>query len=306
MAIRKLYVYSTGRKLTTKITMAFAKGASRSRSTWEVKHMPISDYLAGGISSDLHPGIDAVATLGVLRGTGLLLHAAKQHGIDSYYMDHAYFNSGYTDKCWMRIQKNGHSSTTLVDVPSDRWKINFKSNNSIMPWKLNHERGTKIIICPPTHAVSWYMGIGYDWAESIETKLKTMLPSDEWHRIVIRRKPNEPIVDKLGNLVEVKKNEYNTNFNDELVDAHCVISYNSNVALQATLMGIPVISSSEGSCYGISFSIDDFASGPYPEIFNNEPNRAGLVYWLSYNQWRLSEIEDGSAWQLLQNGSYYD
>ena len=38
------------------------------------------------------PDTDAIATLGILRGTGLALQSAAAAGIDRYYIDHAYFN----------------------------------------------------------------------------------------------------------------------------------------------------------------------------------------------------------------------
>ena len=35
--------------------------------------------------------------------------------------------------------------------------------------------------------------------------------------------------------------KHKTSLEEDLISSYCVIAYNSNVALQATLMGIPVI-----------------------------------------------------------------
>ena len=295
-----LYVYDTGRRATSQITMSFARGITTDQR-WSVKHIPIAQYLKDGIPQTFIPGVDAVASLGILRGTGLMFKEAQSRGLDYYYMDHAYFNPGYGGKGWMRIVKNGHSCTDLRDYANDRWKMFFEGNNPCMGWLRNEQRGSKIIICPPTDAIRWYMGINYDWAEMIKDRLETMLPTEQHHRIVIRRKPKEPIVDERGNLVELRVYPQEGTLEDDLNDAHCVIAYNSMVALTATVKGIPVITSDHSCCCKVSFCLEDFANSPYPDKFNTEPkNRIPLLYWLSANQWKMKEIEEGTAWQHLQ------
>jgi hypothetical protein len=305
----RLVVYDTGRLRTSQITQSFAKGAGFS-ANWTVEHLPIKDYLKRG----LHPQLnvdrgDCVATLGILRGTGLMMKEAASEGLDYYYMDHAYFNPGYGGKTWMRIVKNGHSCNDLRYVESARWKKNFKPKNTCHPWLKNHERGSKIIICPPTHAVCWFLDIHYDWAEMIKSKLEALLPEEEHSRIVIRRKPKEPIVDNRGNLIELRTPaglaRPSGSLEDDLKDACCVIAYNSMVAMTATLMGIPVITSEHSCCARISYNIEDFKRGPYPDVFELEPeHRSSLLFWLASNQWRINEINDGTAWKHLRE--FYD
>jgi hypothetical protein len=302
----KLLVYDTNRKITTNFTLAFARGAIKYNNEingpWEVKHRSIGHYIDHGIPEDMQAGVDAIATLGILRGTGLLLRYAKQQGIDFYYMDHAYFKPGYSGKGWMRIVKNGHACTTLRDVGADRWKGFHKNagyNKEL--WRTNGERGSAIIICPPTHAVSWFMGLEQDWGEMVVSKLKAYLPENEHSRIVIRRKPKEPVVDGNGNLIELREYPQDGTLEQVLDDAHCVIAYNSMVALEATLKGIPVNTSEQSCCTKVSFSLEDFKDNPMPEKFNKEPlNRQALLNWLACNQFKKSEIESGKAWGMLQ------
>ena len=297
---RNLIVYDTGRRKTTLFTMAFARGAV-SDIGWQVRHMPIGQYLEHGLDHALRPGVDAVATLGILRGTGQMLKEAQAAGLDYYYMDHAYFNPGYSGKGWMRVVRNGHSVSGVRDVPKERWKGYFKKTNTVQSWRTRNNKGDKIIICPPTHAVAWYTGVEYNWAEKIKSELEAILPKDQHHRIVVRPKPNEPIVDKLGNLVRLQKNPVEGNLNDDMEQACVVIAYNSMVAVDATLKGIPVITSKHSCCSSISYSIEDFRRGNFPDIFDQEPaNRIPLLYWLSCNQWKMSELNDGTAWRMLQ------
>jgi hypothetical protein len=298
----KLYVYDTGRPKTTRFTIAFARGVIRQGNKapsrdWEVKHMPIQQYLAEGLPKNIVPGKDAVATLGILRGTGLMLKQAKQQGIDYYYMDHAYYNPGYGGKGWMRITKNGHACITLK--PCDATAYNgfaaSQDKNVMHPW--TGSKGDKIIVCPPTHAVQWFFD-EYNWENLVVEKLKNILPEEQHDRIVVRPKPKEPIVDERGNLLELRVNPQTGSLAEDLEQACCVIAYNSMVALEATLKGIPVITSEHSCCTHVSFQLADIAN---PEMFDTEPvNRQAVLNWLAYNQWKVASLEDGSAWSRLQ------
>lgn len=306
----KLYVYGTDRQKTTRITISFARGAIRynneTNGAWQVKHLPISNFLEVGFPSDLEPGKDAVATLGILRGTGLMLKSAKRKGIDYYYIDHAYFMPGYGGKGWMRISKNSHTCTTLRDIAKDKWN-GFHKNYGYQneKWKTNAERGRDILVLPPTNAVSWFFDMGADeWLDNTIKKLKSLLPPTEHYRIKVRHKPKEPIVDKQGNLIELKTHpgsHSDVPFETQLLDAQVVVAYNSMAALQATMKGIPVITSENSCCNKVSFSLDVYKDQHDPEEFNTEPlNRSHLLFWLAANQWKMRDIESGNAWKCLQ------
>ena len=293
----RLFVYSTNRDITTNVVLKFAQGASIDK-TWEVRFQKVDKFVRSGLDKSLRPGIDAVASLGVLRGTGEMFKSAAKENIDYYYIDHAYFNPGYGNDGWMRIVKNNHSMNYIGNSTGKRYLKFFKDQNSIMPWKTSDHRGDKIVVCPPTNAVSWYAGLTQDWTESVVGQLKNILPENQHHRIVVRLKPNEPLVDDVGNLIGFKQNISNGSLNDDLESAQCVIVYNSMVALTATLKGIPVIVSDYSCCKPIGFAINDILN---PSNFDNEPaDREKLAYWLADNQWNISEIKNGTAWRHLQ------
>ena len=295
-----IFVYDTGRPKTTKFTLAFARGVIRHTQSatekWTVKHAPIQHYLDNGLPNNA----DAVATLGILRGTGLLLKEAKLKGIDYYYMDHAYFNPGYGGKGWMRITKNGHACTTLKPCDAKAYTA-FAENqekNAMHYW--HGSRGDKIIVCPPTHAVQWFFD-DYNWESSTVERLKNILPQDQHDRIVIRQKPKEPIVDARGNLMGLRQNPQTGSLAEDLEQAHCVIAYNSMVALEATLKGIPVITSENSCCKHVSFQLEDIM---HPGVFDREPtNRQLLLNWLACNQWKIASLDNGTAWSRLQENS---
>ena len=295
----RLIVYSTNRANTTRITNAFAQGASLVDSKWEVEHCPIDNYKTYGIDKTMIPGTDAVCALGILRGSGMMLKEAARKGIDYFYMDHAYYDPGYDGNGWMRITKNGHSCNTLRTCSPKAFKSfkNIKNNY----WQSNDQRGDKIVICPPTHAVAWYAGLSENWADQVAKQLCKMLPSEEHNRIHIRNKPKDPVVNDNGELLGFKITEQQGSLEQDLIDAHCVIAYNSMVALKATLMGIPVIVSDMSCFKSVSFSLQDFARTGMPKIFDKEPkNRMNMLYWLAKNQWKFCDIASGKAWKELQ------
>ena len=138
----------------------------------------------------------------------------------------------------------------------------------------------------------WYKKINYDWTGHVK-KLKEILPENKHKNIKIRLKPNEPIVDNMGNLLRLESNTSDTSLEDDLNNSYCVIAYNSNIALQATLKGIPVITSEISPCKAISYKIEDLnkiENDLIKPFCQEPPKRKDLLHWLANNQWNLNEI----------------
>jgi hypothetical protein len=295
------YVYDTARPRTRPFTQKFFDGVLKKLGTTNVVYKPILSFTEKG---KLPYDATGCASLGILRGTGMMFKAAKEQGINYYYIDHAYFDPGYGGHQWLRVCKNLHTMNFMKEVPSDRWKQHHKKNHPVQPWKTFDKRGEYILIMPPTHAISWYNEIpAPGWEDEVVNKLKLMLDPDEHWRIKVRRKPDNPIVNKIGELVRLEKDPTasKTKLKDDLGQAQCVISYNSTSALQATLDGIPVITTDQNCCWPISFPLSVFENNNIkPKEFDNEPNRAKLVHWLAYNQFTSRELQEGIAWDIME------
>ena len=305
---KNLVCYTTEKTGTTKIVQKFAAGvASLGSDKWTARVVNIGDFKSSGHP----PDTDAIATLGILRGTGLALQSAAAAGIDRYYIDHAYFNPGYASKKnikkgWMRITKNKHTMNTLPkgEVSSENWKANFKHNNPIHAWKTRSERGDRILVLPPSNAIQWYFNVPA-WEEQVVSHLRRILPIELHKLIKVRRKPKEPIVDKLGNLLRLDTSveDDNVTLEEDLLESNVVVAYNSMVALKATLMGIPVITNQHNCCYPISFKVKDIQPDMSNLNFDVEPNRTKLVRWLSQCQFSNDQIHSGIAWTMLQENN---
>jgi len=305
---KNLICYTTEKIGTTKIIQKLAAGvASLGSDKWTSRVVNIGDFKSSGHP----PDTDAIATLGILRGTGLALQSAAAAGIDRYYIDHAYFNPGYASKKnikkgWMRITKNKHTMNTLPkgEVSSENWKANFKHNNPIHAWKTRLERGDRILVLPPSNAIQWYFNVPA-WEEQVVSHLRRILPIELHKLIKVRRKPKEPIVDKLGNLLRLDTSveDDSVTLEEDLLESNVVVAYNSMVALKATLMGIPVITNQHNCCYPISFKVKDIQPDMSNLNFDIEPNRTKLVRWLSQCQFSNDQIHSGIAWTMLQENN---
>lgn len=292
MASKKIICYDTDRQLTTTIVRNFAQGINEYGGKWIAECRSLNDFRKNGLPASA----DMVCSLGILRGTGLIFKSAASAGINRIYLDHSYFNSGYSGKGWLRATVNGHTMNWLnTDVNSQRWKTHFKSNNLVMEWKTRTQRGKNILILPPTNAVCWYFNCG-TWLDTVIEQVKQVLPESDWHLIQVRHKPSEPYVDKLGNLIKVKKRPDTIPLQQDLQNAKVVIAYNSNSALEALAQGIPVITSDHSPCSSISYKIKDIMND---EVLDREPNRRELFFWLSHCQFSEKERRSGSAWKQI-------
>ena len=80
-------------------------------------------------------------------------------------------------------------------------------------------------------------------------------------------------------------------------DAHCVVTYSSNVAVDAVLSGRPVWVGDRGSmaCQVANFDLSHIDSPNFPE-------RHPWANSLAYAQWTIEEMVSGLAWEHLKSG----
>lgn len=291
MARKRIICYDTDRKLTTDIVRRFAQSINESGTEYVAECRSLNDFRKNGIPDNTH----MVCSLGILRGTGLVMKSAASNGINRLYMDHAYFNSGYSGKGWLRMTYNGHTMNKIQPVDNIRWKSHFKSNNNVLEWKNQHQRGDRILVLPPTNAIRWYFG-AESWLENTLKKLHETLPENMHHLIKVRQKPLDPIVDKLGNLVGRDSHPEDCPLQQDLDDACVVIAYNSMVTIEATRQGIPVITTPHNPCHPITFNYKQIQN---PHMLDVEPNRKDLFFWLSYCQFNEKERKNGVAWNHI-------
>jgi len=228
---------------------------------------------------------DKVVLMGILRGTNMVYHWAQKNKIDFYFMDRPYWGESRSNPYLMRITKNGHVKNYLESRPNDRFKKYFPFK--IEPWKKD---GSKIVVCPPTHS----MAVMFDQEDWLSKTLETLRANTD-REIVVRNKGYNPDskIDELGRLMPGANDNEDTATPIDWNNTHAIVTFNSNITIEATARGIPVYTDVMNSCAPIAET--DFSKIETPKYADREP----CYYSLAYGQFSKQEMKNGWAWRIL-------
>lgn len=257
-----IYVWHTGHQINEHISHALHAGIPQNI----LKHTEWADNYIGSTNKHVAVGY------GILRGTGDIFHHNAHHGIDYYEVDRGYINPNHFDGHY-RISKNGMQAKYVEkDLPSDRLdKLKFKRENWFNP------KG-KIIVCPPSDYIENYY----------------RMPHKSWEYTFKRF----PLNVEDSNVYKIRNKSDTTPLEYDLKDAKCVLTFNSNVAVDATIKGIPVLAGWPSIVDGWSpISRQDILQDKLQPPTDEQINK--LLRFISYNQFTLEEIRNGTAWRLL-------
>lgn len=173
---------------------------------------------------------------------------------------------------------NGRADFRNRNMPDDRARLLAVE---LRPWR----QGSKILLCGQ---VPWDASVEgtnhYQWIQNTAAEIRRRSAK----LLVFRPHPMAPLAPLDGI-------EYSTApLKTDLVDAHCVVTFNSNSAVEAFLAGVPAFACDEGSmAWSIcNRSLDDLSNPKKAE-------RQGWLNDLAYAQWSLSEFRSGQAWAHL-------
>lgn len=269
-----MFAYTTSKTSQNTVVEAFAKGAG-------AKILPIDDFLKNGLPKNS----SCVIFAGLLFGNARVLNECLHQKINYYYIDHAYFRSGYAPPTWMRITYNGFVQNNIVSTDSSRWNALF--NTALKSY--NYRNRDHILILPPSDATARTFS-QQDWLKNTirEIRLYTDRP------IIVRQKSG-PVMNQNMTKVEKRKNyNYNETLEEHLRKTYCVVAYNSNAAIQALMQGIPVICSEQCAAYPLSNKFENIEN-------LIEYKRLPLLHSLSWGQYNLQEIVNGTAYKNIKN-----
>ena len=222
-----------------------------------------------------------IAVFGVLRGTGDLIKNCLSIPQIFYYFDHAYYlgarhsNSQAVNEKIYRIVKNDYNLTYIDQLnEKDKERIEkYKKHIEIKPWK---KEGRYILVLPPSDFAKTYYHIP-NWEEDTINQLKQYTKKD----IVVRQKD-------LSNL--------NKSLDEQLNDAFACVTFNSTACIDAVLNGVP--SFCDGISCGMPVSQLDLSQIENP-VYSDK--REKWIDSLLANQFTLTEIENGVAWNRLKD-----
>jgi len=224
-----------------------------------------------------------IAILGILRGTERLLWIAKEQKINFFYIDHAYFfradahkNNNVTNDRSYRVCLNEENLNYLIHDKLNDDDINRiqKNKNLILPRNYTRTTGNKILICPPSFAIARYYKFKNNDVELwLNDTVKTVKEQTD-KEIIIRYKNTS------------------THYLKDFENAYCIITYQSTLAIEAILSGIPSICHKTSSVAPVSSHVINIKKLKLPSKQEIE----NWVVSLLAGQFTMQELKNGVAY----------
>ena len=207
-----------------------------------------------------------------------------------WYVDNGYLTQQITrypepkihdyDKTYFRIVKGGLHTKNGKSGSVERLGI-LEQQGIDVKFK-GWSDGEHILLCPSSPTVTQFINdISQDeWVESVKSEL--------------RQHTDRPI--KFRNKPRPGNEWWDTNIKDDLKNCHCLITNMSLAAVDAVLNQVPVLTHAHNIAYKMSINNLPNINTPY------KPGRKEVEPWLnilSHNQFTIPEIEDGTAYRIL-------
>ena len=140
------------------------------------------------------------------------------------------------------------------------------------------------------HAMKEFRGV-HDWLDKTLTTLK----ENTDRPIIVKTKGYNPIIglDENGGYKVIGKDNEKPSGPIDWDNAYAIVTYNSNISLEATTRGIPCFTDIQNACAPISET--DFTKIEQPRY----PDREPLYYSMAYGQFTAKEMSSGYSWRLL-------
>ena len=169
---------------------------------------------------------------------------------------------------------------------------------SVKDW---HSKGDHVIVCGQNErSIAWDQGATAKWVNKITDWIRSNTDRPIW----FRPHPRFPIkfsdADKKNIFVSQPKklnfagNIDEVDFAQAIVQAHAVVNYNSNPAIESVLSGVPVYVDQSSLCWPVGNALGSDIENPV------KPDRTEWCKQISYTEWFVEEIRQGLPWQRLK------
>lgn len=234
-----------------------------------IEAVPLSSF---NVNSSKGP----IFFMGIAYGTNHLYKWCRANNRDFYYIDHAYVLAGYNENFeWMRITHNEFLCNSIGSYDIQRHQQYF---SSIKCQSFRGIQGQYILASAPSDGVEYVFPGSKQWFKQYIHSIASSLGLP----IRMRPKALQVNMNKYGQISEIRKNALNPLAQD-LELAACVVTYNSNLAVDAALRGIPVFVHNRNAAWPISQSLDCI----------QEPNTEHWLPSLLQNQFNTNEMQQG-------------
>ena len=218
----------------------------------------------------LFPGDDVLHIVGGLQFGALdRMKEIQRAGAPFIFYDRAYFGGGPgSDR--LRITAGAYQKHLLQIGVKGRFQ---RLGVELKPWRAG---GGHILLVPPSPAVRTLFSV-----------------ADDWEARIVKR------LEKVGREVRVSHKGDPIPLEDRLRDCWCVVTWTSNVAVDAIVAGIPAVTSPYSAAAPVSGSLLEL------ETIVKNPIRPAREAWaesLAWGQFSLDEIRSGHAKEIVMEG----
>lgn len=250
--------YKEKGKMYDPILQSFVQGAGGRISTWSREENSVIPVVLRGVTKRKE------------------MRACREQGRDFYYIDTGYFGNG-RKKTYHRVTLNDvQNFGPIIDRPRDRL--------AATQVQLTKFRGGRsILLAPPSQKLLNLYDINLeDWLAQTQATLR--LHTDR--PIVVRT--------KQGRSVRVTTDTMEMALAQ---DVHCLVTFSSIAAVEALLLGKPVITLGPNAAAPLcSHRLDEIENPRVPTLDEVE----ALMAHLAYCQFTEPEMRDGTAWKILR------
>lgn len=230
----------------------------------------VAEGCQGIVSRNLNLRPGPAVLYGLSRQTLPLWRTIQRNQGEYWYIDNGYFQSKWYGGDYYRVTRNAKQHSGIGDSDGRRLQ---DLGVQIQPWRAE---GRHVLLVVQSDA--WYQihgeasaGIWRDRALR-EIRRRTDRP------VMVREKP-------------MRQSEAKTSVMDDLENCYCVVTYSSNVAVEAICAGVPAISLAPSAAQAMG--------GSEWNAIRKPPRPDGRQQWaavLADNQWTVEELRGGALW----------
>ena len=207
-----------------------------------------------------------------------ILQKQKAIGGRALIFERGYFSDRYVRTSVGYDNLNGRANFYNKGMNSSRWEL---YGGELKKWRTG---GEEVVIAGQVQGDMSCSGI-------ILKSLYTNIVKE------LREIGVENVTFKPHPLARVNSGPDGVRVTDNISKASCVVSYNSNFAVDCVIGGVPVITLDKGSMAW------DVSGHSLKDVFNLKyPDRRQWAYDLAYTQWLKTEIANGDMWDHLKQG----
>lgn len=222
-------------------------------------------------TSDYRGGIMPSVFYGILRGNSPIIKRCAAASSDWWFVDNGYFRPGHYDGYYL-VGKNHLQPRFSSSAPVEpkRWE---KLGIQVRQWRTSRP-DSHVLVCPPTSPIATYYNLDKSkWLTDVVAKISKTAP---------------------GRPMRLREKGTTIPLAEDFKNCHCVVTFNSKVAMEAIIQGIPSIAD-----VGLIKDWNGLSAANISDDLTAR-DRTPLFHFAASCQFRLEEFTKGVAWKMVR------